>query len=111
MPEFKGRIHSILQGTASAATVEWNQLMRDIIYGALNDDIAISRDRGISMKLAGLVDSQLRVLAAEIVRSSPDDRERLTEGLAAATRERLERYLNHPEANLLGESANSKSSY
>ena len=111
MPEFKDRVHSILAKSKAEATLEWNGLMRDIIYGALNDDFAASRSHGISLKLAGLIDSQLRVLAAEFARSSVEDRRTLVEGLSDETRGTLDRYLRHPEAELLAVSTEGQRSF
>ena len=103
MPEFAVRIQEILsQSEDETTTARWNGLMRDMIYGALNDDTRVSAERGISLKTAGFIDSQLRVLAAVLARMSPDTRQTLWEDLPNTVKELLRDYLQHPEVELIG---------
>ncbi len=101
MPEFRERIHTILRiPEGERTTAMWNALMRDIIYGALNDDMRTARAFDVPLKHAGMLDAQLRVLAAELARS--ESAWRLWEELPIKTREMLKDYLSHPEFALIG---------
>ncbi len=104
MPEFRERILDILtQPEGDEVTALWNALIRDMLFGAINDDMRTAKSLGITLKNAGFVDSQLRVLAAAIARASSDERRRLWRDLPDRAKGMLRDYLRHPEVALFGE--------
>lgn len=102
MPEFRRRIVAILSVPESdATTAAWNLLLRDIMFAAVNDDWNFSRKRKVSLRTAGFVNAQLRVLAAYLARMDEHKAEELSGALPQRTRDLLGPFLEHPEARLL----------
>jgi len=48
------------------STVEWNKVLRDIIFTAVNEDYQLAKKNNVSMKDAGFMNSQFRVLSAAL---------------------------------------------
>ena len=102
MPEFRPRILAILRELESpAATEAWNNVMRDIMIAAVNEDYEEAARGGVSLKTAGYTAAILRVLAAELLRAPQSDRPGFIAGIKPETRRRLARCLHHPEAALI----------
>lgn len=102
MPEFRDRIRAVLATPEGPeATAGWNALLRDIMFAAVNEDMRFSRESGASMKAAGFVNAQLRVLAAYLSRMGEKERSAFESALPEKTRLMLEPFLAHPEARLL----------
>ncbi len=101
MPEFRTRLKLILSRTEGSETTRaWNLLLRDIMFAAFNEDRRYSLERGVSMKTAGFVNAQFRVLAAHLSRMGKAERERLEATLPEGARKSLAAYLAHPETAL-----------
>jgi glutamate dehydrogenase/leucine dehydrogenase len=101
MPEFKERILGILAKDESRqVTDEWNTILRDIMISAVNEDSHTALSQGISLKTAGFIDAQLRVLAASLAPLNSSKRESLLAGLPEDTLGRLKEYEKHPEVAL-----------
>jgi len=101
MPEFKDRIKQILLNDESPqVTHEWNMVMRDINFGAINDDYAFSKEHDISMKTAGFANTALRVLAAFLLKSPDTERKHTFTSLNDKAKDLLKPFLEHPEAAL-----------
>lgn len=101
MPEFLDRIKRILLSDESPAiTNEWNKVMRDINFSAINEDYAFSNKYSISMKTAGFINTQLRVLTAYLMKSSETEREHIWDSLDKKIKELIRPFLEHPEARL-----------
>ena len=106
MPEFLDRIKRILLNDESPAiTVEWNKVLRDINFAAINDDYAFANEHGISMKTAGFINTQLRVLTAYLMKSPDPDRKRLWSSLNDKVKALLLPFMKHPEAALHNDAA------
>lgn len=102
MPEFSERLKAILSEMEGEATTRaWNLLLRDIMFAAVNEDWRFAKEHGVSMRTAGFVNSQLRVLAAYLCRMDPAARETLETTLSPATKKMLLSFLAHPETVLL----------
>jgi glutamate dehydrogenase/leucine dehydrogenase len=102
MPEFKNRLKEILLKKESPrVTLEWNALLRDIMFTSVNEDYDAARSQGISMKTAGFINTQLRVLTAVLLKAPQDERKTLWKGLPQTVKERLRPFFEHPEAGLL----------
>jgi glutamate dehydrogenase (NAD(P)+) len=101
MPEFRERIKNILMEEESpAVTHEWNMLLRDIMFAAVNDDYTYAAEHGISMKTAGFANSIMRVLTAVLLKMPEEQRASSWQSLPEKTRNYLEPYFRHPEARL-----------
>lgn len=101
MPEFKERIHGILSNDESAAvTAQWNKLLRDIIFTAVNEDYQFAKDNKVSLKDAGFINSQFRVLAAALGKLPEETRKKLIKELPQKAKNILEKFMKHPEAAL-----------
>ncbi|MCU0577299.1 MAG: hypothetical protein MUD15_10810 [Desulfobacterota bacterium] len=101
MPEFRDRIKQILVREESPEiTNEWNMVMRDINFAAINEDYAFSREHGISMKTAGFINTQLRLLTAYLLKAGENDRKSVFENLNEKVKGLLRTYMEHPEATL-----------
>lgn len=101
MPEFRERIKGILlQEESSATTAEWNKLLRDINFAAVNEDKAFADRHALSMKTAGYVNTQLRLLAAYLLKPESDERVRVWAVLDNRVRSFLRPFMEHPEATL-----------
>ncbi|MCK5737028.1 MAG: Glu/Leu/Phe/Val dehydrogenase, partial [Spirochaetaceae bacterium] len=101
MPEYAERIKAILREKESDKTTQaWNDLIRDILVVAVNNDIRMSSQYGKPMKVAGFVDSLLKVLSARLMKSEPQVRTNLWEKLPNETKKSIIPYLNHPESQL-----------
>jgi glutamate dehydrogenase/leucine dehydrogenase len=106
MPEFLDRIKRILLSDESPAiTNEWNKVMRDINFSAINEDYAFSNKYGIPMKTAGFINTQLRVLTAYLMKSSETERERIWDSLDKKVKELIRPFVEHPEARLHNDAA------
>lgn len=98
MPEFADRIKRIIAMRESESTTrEWNALLRDIIFCAVNEDYEFARQHSFSMKTAGFVQAILRVVAVWLAKSGEDQIVRRWNGLSEKTRDLLEPFLRHPE--------------
>jgi hypothetical protein len=73
-------------------------VMRDISFAAVNEDYAFSRVHGISMKTAGFINTQLRVLTAYLLKIDAEDRKRIFGALGDKVKDLLKPYMEHPEA-------------
>lgn len=101
MPEFKERIHEILRNEeSSAVTVEWNKVLRDIIFTAVNEDYQLAKENNVSMKDAGFMNSQFRVLSAALGKLPEETRKTLMKELPQKAKHTLKKFMNHPEAAL-----------
>jgi len=104
MPEYLERIKRILSKKESPqVTKEWNFLMRDIIFCCVNEDYHFAEEHGITMACAGMVNAQLRVLTAALLKADEKDREKLWNSLPEKTVKLLKFYFYHPEARLFHE--------
>lgn len=102
MPEFRARLQGILlEEEPARATEGWNNLLRDIMFAAVNDDYDFANCHGISMKQAGMMNAIARVLAAEAARRGEPDRRAFLDELPEATQEFIKPFLTHPEFALL----------
>jgi hypothetical protein len=101
MPEFTDRIKQILvRDESPESTKDWNMVMRDISFAAVNEDYAFSRVHGISMKTAGFINTQLRVLTAYLLKIDDESRQRIFDALGDKVKGLLKPYMEHPEALL-----------
>ena len=101
MPEFKDRIKDILIETESEkVTRAWNELMRDIMFAAVNEDYAFAGRYNVSMKTGGYINAILRILAALLLKLPGDRRLKHWAGFSERTRELLKPCFAHPEARL-----------
>ncbi len=102
MPEFRERIKRILQEEEPGrATEGWNNLLRDIMFAAVNDDYDFAHRQGISMKQAGMMNAIARVLAAEAARQNHEERLAFGNELPEATKEFMKPFMTHPEFTML----------
>lgn len=101
MPEYRARIKDILSMHESEETTAlWNTILRDIMISAVNDDYTAAKEMGVSMKTAGFVNSQLRVLAATLVQLPCEKRGQLWTTLSDKTQNLIRPFLEHPEIEL-----------
>lgn len=101
MPEFRNRIKEILSVPESEETTkEWNMLLRDIMFTAVNEDYQASLKNAVSMKTAGFTNALLRVLSAQLLEMSDDRRSACWNGLSTTAKTMLRPFLSHPEARL-----------
>jgi glutamate dehydrogenase (NAD(P)+) len=101
MPEFKERIHEILlKEESSAVTVEWNKVLRDIIFTAVNEDYQFAKENNVSMKDAGFINSQFRVLSAALSKIPEETRKTLMKELPQKAKQTLRKFIKHPETAL-----------
>ncbi|MCK5250822.1 MAG: hypothetical protein KAJ98_12705, partial [Spirochaetaceae bacterium] len=105
MPEFRQRIKDILtQEESSNVTIQWNLILRDIMFSAVNEDYRFSREQKVSMKDAGFINTQMRVLAAALTIIPEVEAQEITASLPEKTLEMLDEYLKHPEIEIFRES-------
>ena len=101
MPEFKGRITKILSVPESEETTqEWNMLLRDIMFAAVNEDYQTAKTDALSMKTAGFTNALLRVLSAQMLKMPDDRRLACWKGLNDTAKTMLKPFLSHPESRL-----------
>ena len=101
MPEYRTRIKGILRNPESVETTrQWNLILRDIMISALNEDFKEAGKNGFSMKTAGFINTQLRVLTATLLKLPREQRDELWESLSTDTRDKLIPFMRHPEARL-----------
>ncbi|MGC9323872.1 MAG: hypothetical protein ACP5G0_03895, partial [Desulfomonilia bacterium] len=101
MPEFRDRIKQVLVREESPETTnEWNMLLRDINFSAINEDYSFSREHGISMKSAGFINTQLRVLTAYMMKIGNEERKHIFGILDNRVKGLLKPFMEHPEAKL-----------
>ncbi|MFP4382926.1 MAG: Glu/Leu/Phe/Val family dehydrogenase [Spirochaetia bacterium] len=106
MPDFRKRIKDILREAESPESLrKWNGILRDIIFSAVNEDYRFSLDKKTPMKTAGMVNSLLRVLSAELMKMDDTEREELWETLPEAAKNMLLPFFRHPESGLFHPSA------
>jgi glutamate dehydrogenase/leucine dehydrogenase len=99
MPEFRSRIKDILlKKESSKTTTKWNNLLRDIMITAVNDDYSYAKQYKISMKTAGLVNAICRVFTAVILKEGQEERHKLWNSLPQETKRHLKEFFFHPEA-------------
>ena len=105
MPEFRQRIKDILaQEESSAVTAQWNLILRDIMFSAVNEDYRFSREQKVSMKDAGFINTQMRVLAAALTIMSEEEAQAITASLPEKTLDILDEFLKHPEIEIFRDS-------
>jgi hypothetical protein len=97
MPDYRDRILSILENNETGA---WNALLRDMMFSTINEDYAFSTSHRISMRLAGMSDALIRVLAAEI--AAKPELAVAARSLSPTAKKLLRDALTHPEAQLYG---------
>jgi hypothetical protein len=101
MPEYADRIKAILLEKESPETTgAWNNLIRDILIVAVNNDYRKSTEYGKPMKVAGFVDSLLKVLSARLMKSDSRARKELWADMPEKARKSIVPYLEHPESRL-----------
>ncbi|RKX85613.1 MAG: hypothetical protein DRP70_11420 [Spirochaetes bacterium] len=101
MPEYSDRIKAILSQKESGKTTQaWNDLIRDILIIAVNNDYRKSSEYGKPMKVAGFVDSLLKVLSARLMKAETQERWSIWENLPEKAKKALLPYMNHPESQL-----------
>jgi len=101
MPEFQSRIKDILSREESAeVTSEWNSILRDIMFSAVNEDYRFAKDQKISLKDAGFINTQMRVLVASLSQMSEKDVSTVTAGLSETTRNMIDEFYKHPEIDI-----------
>jgi glutamate dehydrogenase (NAD(P)+) len=101
MPEFLERIKAVLaQEESPEVTEQWNMILRDIMFSAVNEDYAFARENKVSLKDAGFINSQMRVLAAAMTKMGSLQAADLEESLSDQTRLMLKNFLNHPEVEI-----------
>lgn len=101
MPEFKTRLKKILSNPEGRNTTEsWNLLLRDIMFAAFNEDYRFAKENKVSMKTAGFLNAQLRVLAATLARMDEGGRKNLMDRLPDRTKQLLKPFMEHPEFSL-----------
>jgi glutamate dehydrogenase (NAD(P)+) len=107
MPEFKGRIKKILSEECESGktTLEWNKILRDIMFVAVNEDYSVSKKDGISMKTAGFANSIRRVLAAVLLKMPEHDRVRILASMSSESKNGMIPFFKHPEAVLYNSQA------
>jgi hypothetical protein len=82
MPEFRERIKAVLaQDESPAVTEQWNMILRDIMISAVNEDYHFAREQKISLKDAGFINTQFRVLTAALSRMSEDQAQGIKDSL------------------------------
>ncbi len=102
MPEFRDRIKMVLaQEESPEVTAQWNLILRDIMFSAVNEDYAYASSKGISLKDAGFINTQFRVLAAALSRLPGEASGELISGLPREAQEQLEEAMKHPEIQIL----------
>lgn len=102
MPELKNRLKAILlKKETPEVTEEWNALLRDIMFTSVNEDYEEALRLGVSMKTAGFINTQLRVLTAVLLKAPAEERHTLWEELPSSVKDRLRPFFDHPEAALL----------
>ncbi len=98
MPEVRNRILSILKYKESPnSTLQWQSIMRDILFAGLNDDFANSQSLSTSLKMAGLVEAQRRVVAMLLVSLPIEKSISIWQSFDNAKRASLKPFLHHPE--------------
>lgn len=101
MPEFKERIHEILlKKESSAVSVEWNKVFRDMIFMAVNEDYQFAKEIDVSMKDAGFINSQFRVLSAALGKIPEEAKKALMTELPQKAKQTLRKFIKHPETAL-----------
>ena len=102
MPEFRGRIKKILseETETDMTTREWNKILRDIMFVAVNEDYRESKAEGVSMKTAGFANAIMRVLTAMLLKMDDADRKKYWGTLSIETKKRMTPFFSHPEAAL-----------
>ncbi|MFC1752545.1 Glu/Leu/Phe/Val dehydrogenase [Thermoproteota archaeon] len=101
MPEFGDRIKEILvKKESKSVTDEWNLVLRDIMFAAVNDDYSFAKTHKISMKTAGFVNTILRVLTAALLKMSDDARTEHLKMLTPDAKQLIKPYFRHPEARM-----------
>lgn len=101
MPEFRDRIREILSVPESEKTTqEWNMIMRDIMFAAVNEDYQTAQKSATSMKTAGFTNALLRVLCAHLLKMPDEVRTECWKGLSDTAKNMLKPFLSHPEASL-----------
>lgn len=107
MPEFRGRIKKILleETESDETTAGWNRILRDIMFTAVNEDYTSSKREGISMKTAGFSNAIRRVLSANILRMSDNERHAIWNSMPESAKSGLIPFLEHPESELFNPDA------
>ncbi|TFG62140.1 MAG: hypothetical protein E4H36_08700, partial [Spirochaetales bacterium] len=108
MPEFKERIKNILSREESdEVTMEWNLLLRDIMFSAVHEDYDAAKLEGVSMKTVGFANTILRVLTAVFLAMPGNKRDEYWRSLPGKAKERFVPFFTHPEAELINRDVRS----
>lgn len=108
MPEFSGRLKKILiQKESKKSTRYWNDILRDIMFVAVNEDTILAKKESVSLKTAGYISAILRVLTAIILQSSKQKRQEYWDALPPKVKTRLRVFFEHPEAQMYNQSKNT----
>ena len=106
MPEFIQRIRRILSVPESPETTQaWNTIIRDIMIAAVNDDYSLSNALKIPMRIAGFMNTQLRVLSAALLRMDETARRGLWQDFSGELKTKLRPFLEHPESTIINSAA------
>ncbi len=101
MPEFRDRIKTVLaQEESPGVTEQWNMILRDIMFSAVNEDYRYASARQVSLKDAGFINTQFRVLAAALSRMSSEGAAVLTASLSSGAAVQLDEAMKHPEIQI-----------
>jgi glutamate dehydrogenase/leucine dehydrogenase len=101
MPEFLERIKGVLaQEESPSVTAQWNTILRDIMFSALNEDYRFAAEEGGSLKDAGFINTQMRVLAAALCKMDKAGADELRGSLDEKAGRRLDEFMKHPETVL-----------
>ncbi|TAL37745.1 MAG: Glu/Leu/Phe/Val dehydrogenase [Spirochaetes bacterium] len=102
MPAYRDRIKGILAAPESpGSTEEWNAVIRDIIFCAVNEDSRFAAGRGVPVKTAGFARAILALLAARYAELDGAARASFLDGLGETARGLIGPHLRHPEVALL----------
>ncbi|PCJ58464.1 MAG: hypothetical protein COA79_13165 [Planctomycetota bacterium] len=100
MPEFKTRINQILVSSESEKVdALWESVLRDIMFAGVNDDYNRAKKFKVRLKIAGFIDSILRVLSKLILSGNEEEAKLIWDSLPKDTKDQLKGYFEHPELN------------
>ena len=75
-------------------------MLRDIIFTAVNEDYQLAKKNNVSMKDAGFMNSQFRVLSAALGKLPEEMKETMMKELPKKAKHTLKKFMKHPEADL-----------
>ena len=71
------------------------------MFSAVNEDFRFARRKNISLKSAGFINAQIRVLTAALAGMSVEEADALTKELPPETCQLIERFKSHPEYKMM----------